>query len=71
MPPDDLDEPRALPGGEHPAPRGWRRGPLATAGGCLASAYLATWVLARLHGLEAAERAMHYIAPVGERALRT
>ncbi len=43
------------------------RGPLATAGGCLASTYLATWVLARLHGLEAAEHAMHYVAPVGEK----
>jgi hypothetical protein len=43
------------------------RGPLATADGCLASTYLATWVLARLHGLEAAEHAMHYVAPVGEK----
>jgi transcriptional regulator GlxA family with amidase domain len=43
------------------------RGTLATAGGCLASAYLATWVLARLHGLEAAEHAMRYVAPVGEK----
>jgi transcriptional regulator GlxA family with amidase domain len=43
------------------------RGGLATAGGCLASTYLATWVLARLHGLEAAEHAMHYVAPVGEK----
>jgi transcriptional regulator GlxA family with amidase domain len=43
------------------------RGTLATAGGCLASTYLATWVLARLHGLEAAEHAMHYVAPVGEK----
>jgi transcriptional regulator GlxA family with amidase domain len=43
------------------------RGTLATAGGCLASTYLATWVLARLLGLEAAEHAMHYVAPVGEK----
>src|SRR3569833_3198627 len=43
------------------------RGTLATAGGCLASAYLATWVLARLRGLEAAAHAMHYVAPVGEK----
>jgi transcriptional regulator GlxA family with amidase domain len=43
------------------------RGTLATAGGCLASTYLATWVLARLRGLEAAEHAMHYVAPVGEK----
>lgn len=43
------------------------RGRLATAGGCLASAYLAAWVIARLHGLEAAEHALHYVAPVGEK----
>ena len=43
------------------------RGNLATAGGCLASTYLATWIIARLHGLEAAKDAMHYVAPVGEK----
>ena len=42
-------------------------GNLATAGGCLASTYLATWTIARLHSLEAAEEAMHYVAPVGEK----
>jgi transcriptional regulator GlxA family with amidase domain len=40
---------------------------LATAGGCLASTYLATWIIARLHGTEAAKEAMHYVAPVGEK----
>ncbi|MXG91632.1 DJ-1/PfpI family protein [Nocardioides flavescens] len=44
------------------------RGDLATAGGCLSSAYLAAWVLARLVGREAAEDALHYVAPVGEKA---
>jgi transcriptional regulator GlxA family with amidase domain len=43
------------------------RGNLATAGGCLASTYLATWIIARLHGLDAAKDAMHYVAPVGEK----
>ncbi|MET8997492.1 DJ-1/PfpI family protein [Amycolatopsis sp. NPDC004169] len=43
------------------------RGNIATAGGCLASTYLATWIIARLAGLEAAESAMHYVAPVGEK----
>jgi transcriptional regulator GlxA family with amidase domain len=43
------------------------RGNLATAGGCLASTYLATWTIARLHSLEAAKDAMHYVAPVGEK----
>ncbi len=43
------------------------RGNLATAGGCLASAYLAAWVIARLEGREAAVAALHYVAPVGEK----
>jgi hypothetical protein len=45
-----------VPGGARAAP-----------GGCLASTYLATWTIARLHGLEAAEDAMRYVAPVGEK----
>ncbi|HSX88014.1 MAG TPA: DJ-1/PfpI family protein [Pseudomonas sp.] len=44
------------------------RGNLATAGGCLASIYLAAWTLARLVGREAAAEALHYVAPVGEKA---
>ncbi|MFK4087724.1 DJ-1/PfpI family protein [Kribbella sp. NPDC020789] len=40
---------------------------LATAGGCLASTYLATWTIARLYGLQAATEAMDYVAPVGEK----
>ena len=43
------------------------RGNVATAGGCLASQYLASWVIARLEGIEAARNAMHYVAPVGEK----
>jgi transcriptional regulator GlxA family with amidase domain len=43
------------------------RGNIATAGGCLASQYLASWVIARLEGIEAARSAMHYVAPVGEK----
>lgn len=43
------------------------KGNVATAGGCLASQYLATWVIARLQGLDAARSAMHYVAPVGEK----
>ncbi|MDM0027373.1 DJ-1/PfpI family protein [Variovorax saccharolyticus] len=43
------------------------RGNVATAGGCLASPYLAAWVIARLEGVEAAEAALHYVAPVGEK----
>jgi transcriptional regulator GlxA family with amidase domain len=40
---------------------------VATAGGCLASPYLAAWILARLEGIEAAESALHHVAPVGEK----
>ncbi|OYU99717.1 MAG: AraC family transcriptional regulator [Burkholderiales bacterium PBB5] len=43
------------------------QGNVATAGGCLASPYLAAWVIARLEGLEAATQALHYVAPVGEK----
>jgi transcriptional regulator GlxA family with amidase domain len=42
-------------------------GNIATAGGCLAAPYLAAWVIARLEGVEAAESALHYVAPVGEK----
>jgi transcriptional regulator GlxA family with amidase domain len=42
-------------------------GNVATAGGCLASHYLAAWIIARLDGGEAAESALHYVAPVGEK----
>ena len=43
------------------------RGNVATAGGCLASTYLAAWIIARLQGKEAARNAVHYVAPVGEK----
>jgi transcriptional regulator GlxA family with amidase domain len=40
---------------------------VATAGGCLASQYLAAWFIARLAGIDAAREAIHYVAPVGEK----
>ncbi|MBV8680924.1 MAG: DJ-1/PfpI family protein, partial [Aquitalea sp.] len=43
------------------------KGNVATAGGCLASQYLAFWLLARLEGMAAAQSALHYVAPVGEK----
>jgi transcriptional regulator GlxA family with amidase domain len=43
------------------------RGNLATAGGCLASQYLAAWVLLRGGAREDAEAAIHYVAPVGQK----
>ncbi|WP_425003031.1 DJ-1/PfpI family protein [Mycolicibacterium sp. S3B2] len=43
------------------------KGNIATAGGCLASQYLAAWVITRLLGRDEAEAALHYVAPVGEK----
>jgi len=43
------------------------RGPVATAGGCLASQYLAAWLMVRGAGFDAAAKALHYAAPVGEK----
>ena len=45
----------------------YARGNVATAGGCLASQYLAAWIIARTEGEEAAKSALHYVAPVGEK----
>ncbi|MFC3533128.1 DJ-1/PfpI family protein [Vogesella facilis] len=42
-------------------------GNVATAGGCLAAQYLAVWVIARLLGRDAAQGALHYVAPVAEK----
>jgi transcriptional regulator GlxA family with amidase domain len=43
------------------------KGPIATAGGCLASQYLAAWMMASRAGFEATAKALHYAAPVGEK----
>lgn len=42
-------------------------GNVATAGGCMASVYLAAWMIARGAGWDAAASALHYVAPVGEK----
>ena len=42
-------------------------GNIATAGGCMSSQYLACWVISKLAGKEAAESAIYYVAPVGEK----
>ena len=42
-------------------------GNVATAGGCLASQYLAAWAIARLGSIGDAEDAIHYVAPVGQK----
>ncbi|MEU5637116.1 DJ-1/PfpI family protein [Streptomyces rishiriensis] len=41
-------------------------GNIATAGGCLASQYLATWVITRMLGEDAARNVLDYVSPVGE-----
>ncbi|MFV8184210.1 MULTISPECIES: DJ-1/PfpI family protein [unclassified Streptomyces] len=41
-------------------------GNIATAGGCLSSQYLATWVITRALGENAARDVLDYVAPVGE-----
>ncbi|MBB1487637.1 DJ-1/PfpI family protein [Oceanospirillum sediminis] len=43
------------------------RSNIASAGGCLASQYLAFWMIARLKGVQQACEALHYMAPVGEK----
>jgi transcriptional regulator GlxA family with amidase domain len=43
-------------------------GNVATAGGCLSSQYLAGWMIARGGSLEDMQAAIHYVAPVGEKA---
>ena len=43
------------------------RGNIATAGGCLASQYLAAWIIAKGVDEDAARAALHYVAPVGEK----
>ncbi len=42
-------------------------GNIATAGGCLASQYLATWMLLRAGSEEDARSILHYVAPVGQK----
>ncbi len=42
-------------------------GNVATAGGCFASQYLATWLIARLATITDAREAIHYVAPVSEK----
>lgn len=43
-------------------------GNVAMAGGCLAAPYLAAWLIARGGEPELAREALHYVAPVGEKA---
>lgn len=40
---------------------------IATAGGCLASQYLAAWMILRGSSQQDAEEAIHYVAPVGQK----
>ena len=40
---------------------------IATAGGCMSSEYLATWVMLKKASIETAESILGYVAPVGEK----
>jgi len=40
---------------------------IATAGGCMASQYLAAWIIAKLKGEKHTKDAIHYVSPVGEK----
>jgi transcriptional regulator GlxA family with amidase domain len=42
-------------------------GNIATAGGCLASQYLAAWIIAKGSSISDACDALHYVAPVGQK----
>jgi transcriptional regulator GlxA family with amidase domain len=44
----------------------YAQGNIASAGGCLSAQYLATWIIWRLIGKEAAIEALSYVAPVGQ-----
>jgi transcriptional regulator GlxA family with amidase domain len=43
-------------------------GNVATAGGCLASQYLAGWLIARRASIADAREVLHYVSPVGQKA---
>ncbi|HSN31241.1 MAG TPA: DJ-1/PfpI family protein [Ideonella sp.] len=45
----------------------YARGPVATAGGCLASIYLASWLMLRGAGPEAARQVLRQAAPAGDK----
>ena len=65
---DLTSKPWVVESGVDVVPRAFTaRGNVATAGGCLSSQYLVTWLLARLKGLDAAREVLHYFAPVGEK----
>jgi transcriptional regulator GlxA family with amidase domain len=46
----------------------YAQGHIASAGGCLSAQYLATWIIWRLVGKEAAMEALSYVVPVGQEA---
>jgi transcriptional regulator GlxA family with amidase domain len=46
----------------------YAEGNVATAGGCLASQYLATWIVLRLASREDVETALHRVTPVGQQS---
>jgi transcriptional regulator GlxA family with amidase domain len=66
---DDTTKPWVIEAGVRVADQPFHAaGNVATAGGCLASHYLATWILARTVGRDVAADVLGYVAPVGQRA---
>ncbi|KAH7176053.1 putative amidotransferase-domain-containing protein [Dactylonectria macrodidyma] len=64
---DDISKPWVVAAGVDVVNKSFcASGNVATAGGCLASHYLATWLIRRLFNSEAAEAALRYVVPVGE-----
>ena len=66
---DEITKPWVIEAGVRVAEQPfYAAGNIATAGGCLASYYLATWILARTAGREIAADVLSYVTPVGEQA---
>jgi len=66
---DNMTKPWVLEAGVRVAEQPlYAAGNIATAGGCLASAYLSTWILARTLGRDVAADVLSYVTPVGEQA---
>jgi transcriptional regulator GlxA family with amidase domain len=66
---DNITKPWLIEAGVRVAEQSfYAAGNIATAGGCLASHYLATWIIARGVGREVAAGVLDYVTPVGEQA---
>lgn len=65
---DTMTAPRLLEEGAKISDKAlYVEGNVASAGGCLASYYLAAWAITKAVGWEAAADIVHYVAPIGEK----